>query len=67
MVVIKTCKRLGAMEEALTMVCNPVKYGLFPARNASAALLVALEKEGNIEGLVPGEGVCVGVVCVHGA
>ncbi len=50
MVVIKTCERLGVMEEALKMALDPVKYGIFPRRNASVALLVAFERECNVEG-----------------
>ena len=50
MVVIRTCEKLGVIEEALNMTLDPVKYGLFPQRNASVALLVALERERNAEG-----------------
>ena len=50
MVVVKTCEKLGAIEEALNIALDPVTYGVFPGRNASVALLVALERESNFEG-----------------
>ena len=50
-VVITTCQRLGVHEEALEMIMDPVKYGLFPMRKAIDALLQCCVQEEDIQGV----------------
>ena len=49
-IVIATCQRLGAHEDALKMVTDPVKYGLFPMDNAMDALLQSCALKEDIQG-----------------
>lgn len=51
MVVIKTCERLGVPGEALNMMADPVKYGLFPMKKAMEALLLSCASRLDVEGL----------------
>lgn len=51
MVVIKTCQRLGVHEEALKMVMQPVKYGLFPMRKAMKELINCCDVKGDVQGM----------------
>ena len=50
-VVITVCQRLGVHQEALKMILDPVKYGLFPMKKAMQALIHACALKEDVEGM----------------
>ena len=50
MIVFRKCVDLGVPKEAVKIAADKVKYGIFPKRNATHTLLMALVAKQDFEG-----------------